>query len=254
MQIRKFLYFLPLAFLISATGCTSWYENTHPTRSVVPNPQQVSVVQPMPNRTGREITPSEVVYRSISEQEYNHQPTKQRTKKRRSITPRRASRADDTIVAMPGSERTNQILATHQTEINAKEKSRNTNITLAANSINGKIVQPGEIFSFNETVGPTIKSRGYKKGMIYIDGKKSEGFGGGVCQVSSTLHMAAKQAGMTIIERHDHSLPVGYAKSGEEAATSYGSIDFRFRNDKPHPIIIHSGVVDGVVRAELRSM
>jgi len=142
-------------------------------------------------------------------------------------------------------------LASHETEFNAKETNRANNIELAAKTINGHIVQPGEIFSFNETVGPTNQKRGYKKGTIFIQGEKHEGFGGGVCQVSTTIFNAAEDAGMTILERHDHSLPVTYAESGEEAATSYGGIDFKFQNDKPHPVVIHCVVKDGKVRATI---
>jgi len=142
-------------------------------------------------------------------------------------------------------------LASHQTEFNAKETNRASNIELAAKTINGHIVQPGETFSFNETVGPTNQKRGYKKGTIFIQGEKHEGFGGGVCQVSTTIFNAAEDAGMTILERHDHSLPVTYAKSGEEAATSYGGIDFKFQNDKPHPVVINCAVKDGKITATI---
>ena len=138
-------------------------------------------------------------------------------------------------------------LASHKTEFNAKEDSRNTNITRASNSINGHVVRPGETFSYNQTVGPTIERRGYKEGTIFVQGEKKKGFGGGVCQVSSTLSVAADEAGMTIIERHDHSRPVSYANEGEEAATSYGGIDFKFKNEKPFPIVIKSSVEDGTI-------
>jgi len=133
-------------------------------------------------------------------------------------------------------------IAKHETEFNAKDKNRTTNIARAAETINGHIVQPGETFSYNETVGPTNEKRGYKKGTILIKGKKAEGVGGGVCQVSTTLCGAATDAGMDIIERHDHSKPVGYAEEGEEAATSYGGIDFKFKNDKSSPVQINASV------------
>ena len=142
---------------------------------------------------------------------------------------------------------TKRELASHKTEFNAKEQARNTNITRASNSINGHVVQPGGTFSYNETVGPTIERRGYKEGTIYVQGEKKKGFGGGVCQVSSTLSVAAEEAGMKIIERHDHSLPVTYAKEGEEAATSYGGIDFKFKNEKPFPVVIRSSVEGGTI-------
>ena len=138
-------------------------------------------------------------------------------------------------------------LSSHKTEFNAKEDSRSTNIAKASNSINGHTVQPGATFSYNETVGPTVERRGYKEGTIFVQGEKKKGFGGGVCQVSSTLSVAAEEAGMTILERHDHSRPVSYAKEGEEAATSYGGIDFKFKNEKPFPVVIKSTVEGGTI-------
>ena len=141
----------------------------------------------------------------------------------------------------------NRELAAHKTEFNAKEEARVTNITRASNSINGHVVKPGETFSYNETVGPTIERRGYKEGTIFVEGEKKKGFGGGVCQVSTTLSIAADEAGMTIIERHDHSRPVSYAKEGEEAATSYGGLDFKFKNEKPFPVVIRSSVEGGTI-------
>ena len=143
-------------------------------------------------------------------------------------------------------------LGTHTTEFNADEKNRVTNITNASNSINGHVVQSGETFSYNQTVGPTIERRGYKKGIIYVDGEKKEGFGGGVCQVSTTLSVAAENAGMKITERHDHSRPVSYAEEGDEAATSYGGLDFKFVNEKPFPVVINSTVHGGMISVDIR--
>jgi len=144
-----------------------------------------------------------------------------------------------------------QELATHSTSFNADDENRKTNITRASNTINGHIVQPGETFSYNETVGPTIERRGYKESIVFVDGEKEKGFGGGVCQVSTTLSIAADNAGMTITERHDHSRPVTYANEGEEAATSYGGIDFKFKNEKSFPIAIHSSVQDGTITVSI---
>ncbi|MCL2287156.1 MAG: VanW family protein [Firmicutes bacterium] len=145
-------------------------------------------------------------------------------------------------------------LAVHETEFSENEKNRNTNIMRAAEAIDGHIVQPGAVFSYNKTVGPTNEKRGYKKSTIFVDGEKTKGVGGGVCQVSTTLFNAAEEAGMTILERHDHSRPVEYAKSGEEAATSYGGIDFKFKNEKPYPIIINAAVNNGKIRVAISAV
>ena len=141
-----------------------------------------------------------------------------------------------------------QELGSHSTEFDASDENRATNIRQASKTINGTVVEPGASFSYNQTVGPTIERRGYKESIIYVDGEKEKGVGGGVCQVSTTLSIAADNAGMTITERHDHSRPVTYANEGEEAATSYGGIDFKFKNEKSFPVIITSSVQGGTIR------
>ena len=117
-------------------------------------------------------------------------------------------------------------------------KGRVHNIRHAAATIDGTVLQPGETFSYNNALGPTTKANGYKKARIFVRGKDAEGYGGGVCQVSSTLYNAAEIAGLEIIERHPHSKPVAYVEEGRDAATSYGGIDLRFQNTKDYAIRI----------------
>ena len=145
-------------------------------------------------------------------------------------------------------------LGQFSTEFNTKEKNRSHNIRLAATAINRYVVPPGATFSYNYVVGDTNKARGYKKSTIFIKGEKFTSYGGGVCQVSTTLYNAAARAGMTIVERHDHSRPVPYAKAGQEAATSYGGIDFKFTNTLPFPIMITSYVEKGTVSVALHAL
>ncbi|MCL1845004.1 MAG: VanW family protein [Defluviitaleaceae bacterium] len=138
--------------------------------------------------------------------------------------------------------------AYYETKFELDDEGRTTNITLAARAINGTTVAPGEIFSFNETVGSTTAERGYKEAIVFRGGEKDKNFGGGVCQVSTTLCNAANAAGMKITERHDHSLPVQYVGNDLEAATSQnGNLDFKFKNEKNHPVTIRSGVENGVI-------
>ena len=144
-----------------------------------------------------------------------------------------------------------KVLASHTTKFDAKDENRTNNIIRAGSSINGHVVEPGMTFSYNQTVGPTIERRGYEEGTIFVQGEKKKGFGGGVCQVSTTLCVAVDKAGMTIVERHDHSRPVSYAKEGEEAATSYGGIDFKFKNDNPYPVVINCSVEGGTVTVSI---
>jgi len=108
---------------------------------------------------------------------------------------------------------------------------RNTNISLACKALNGTIVKPGHTFSFNNTLGYTSAAKGYKKAGILVNGKSSAALGGGICQVSSTLYNAVLKAGLKVVERHPHSAPVGYVPKGRDATVSYGSVDFKFRNN-----------------------
>ena len=146
-----------------------------------------------------------------------------------------------------------KVLGDYTTKFTAEPKSRNMNISHAAESIDGIVIEPGEIFSYNNAVGPTTQKNGYKRARIFVRGKKSYGYGGGVCQVSSTLYNAATEADMEIIERHNHSLPVEYVPKGKDAATSYGGIDFKFKNPFDYPVKIDAKVTDESVTVRILS-
>ncbi|MGI6361740.1 MAG: VanW family protein [Bacillota bacterium] len=133
---------------------------------------------------------------------------------------------------------TTALLGSYTTYFDAGLINRTTNIRLAAQAINNKVVKPGATFSFNSTVGPRTPAKGYKKAIIFQNGKQVQGYGGGVCQVSTTLFNAARSAKLTIVERHSHSLPVSYATPGNDASVYYGVTDFRFRNNTKNDILI----------------
>jgi vancomycin resistance protein YoaR len=158
------------------------------------------------------------------------------------------------VITSPDMRTTSELLGTFSTKFAAWRKNRSSNIKKASDKINSVVVKPGEVFSYNKTVGPTSRKNGYKLATIFIKGEKYEGYGGGVCQVSSTLYNAAANAGLEIIERHDHSRPVPYVEKGKEAATSYGGIDFKFKNNKPFPIKILSEVEDGTVSVTINAV
>lgn len=118
------------------------------------------------------------------------------------------------------------------------------NITLAASRINGILVAPKEVFSFNKAIGDISKFTGYKEAYVIKSGKTVLGDGGGVCQVSTTLFRAVLDAGLPIIERHAHTYRVAYYEQnfppGLDATIYSPSIDFRFRNDTGKHILIQS--------------
>lgn len=130
---------------------------------------------------------------------------------------------------------------------------RGSNIGLAAESIDGTILLPGEEFSFNEIVGPRTAEKGYKIAHIYVEGEIRDGTGGGVCQVSTTLYNAVLRANLEVTERHNHMFTVGYVPLGTDAAVSYGYADLKFKNTTGYPLIIKAVVNNNAVNFKLIS-
>ena len=128
---------------------------------------------------------------------------------------------------------------------------RTTNLRLASNKINGTVVMPGEKFSFNKVVGRRTVEAGYKNAAIFSDGQVTDGLGGGICQVTSTLYNAAVFANLEIVSRRNHMFVPSYVKGGRDATVVYGSTDFVFENSRSYPIKILSSVQDGVARVQI---
>lgn len=123
-----------------------------------------------------------------------------------------------------------KMVSYYQTTFNSKNKARTTNIRIARKSINGLIIEPGEVISFNELVGPRTKEAGFLEAGSYANGKKVTSVGGGICQLASTWSAATLKMNLKIIERHRHSLPVSYISPEKEATVAYGIKDFKFQN------------------------
>ncbi len=127
-------------------------------------------------------------------------------------------------------------LSTVTSSFNASLVGRTTNVKLACDHCNNVILNPGDEFSYNKTVGPRTYERGFKDATIYVSDTTEEGVGGGICQVSSTIYSAALHADLKISERHNHSYMITYVPLGEDATVAYGSKDFRFVNNTDYPI------------------
>ena len=136
-------------------------------------------------------------------------------------------------------------LARTATNLDEGNAPRTNNIRLAAQAINGTILNPGDEFSYNGTVGERTAARGYQEAHAYSGGKIIDEFGGGVCQPSSTLYMAVLRADLKVIERHNHSFTVSYTPLGEDATVDYGNLDFRFVNNTAYPVKILAEQTDG---------
>ena len=129
-------------------------------------------------------------------------------------------------------------VAEANTDIIDKGENRFNNILLACQKISGIKLSAGEEFSFNKITGRKTVKNGYKTAPVLVDGEKSYGIGGGVCQVSTTIYMAAKSGGFEITEHYNHSESVVYAPKGMDATVVYGLKDFKFRNNSDDDIYI----------------
>lgn len=139
----------------------------------------------------------------------------------------------------------NGVLASFTTEYREDETNRVHNIRLAAEKIDNILLMPGELFSFNELVGPRDAAHGYKESLIIFNQEFVEGYGGGICQLVSTLYNTVLRGECSIVERHAHSLGVSYVPPGLDATVAYGTLDFQFRNGYPSPVLIHTQAEDG---------
>lgn len=128
---------------------------------------------------------------------------------------------------------------------------RAVNVELAAQRINGVVVQPGDSFSFSNTILERTSANGYVEAPIFISGKKGTGIGGGVCQVSSTLYAAMVYAGLPATERHAHSLPVDYLPEGLDATIAGNYMDLRFTNTFSQPLLIEASADGGTLTVTL---
>lgn len=158
---------------------------------------------------------------------------------------------DEPDVRVEDLNKINTQLAVFTTSFNRGKVARTHNLTIAAEAINGTVIKPGDVFSYNKEVGPRVLARGFQEAIIFVNGKQEPGIGGGICQVSSTLYNSALLSGMKIVERHHHSRTVTYVTSGRDATVSYGVIDFKFKNINKNPICIFSEVVGSNLKVEI---
>lgn len=147
----------------------------------------------------------------------------------------------------------NSNISSFSTSFTSSSMERSNNIEKAASFINGKILMPGEIFSFNDTVGERTSERGFLEAPVIVDNKIESGYGGGICQVSSTLYNSVLLAGMNAIERTHHTLPSSYVKLGMDATVDWNNIDFKFKNTFNYPILIEASTTNRILKVNIYS-
>ncbi|HWL84282.1 MAG TPA: VanW family protein [Polyangiaceae bacterium] len=128
---------------------------------------------------------------------------------------------------------------------------RGQNIDMAASKLNGLVLSPGELVSFNDVVGERSEENGFQKSWEIFKGEMKEGVGGGTCQVASTVHAAAFFAGLDIVERLPHSRPSAYIPMGLDATVVYPIVDMKLRNPFKFPVVLHAAVEGNRLRVAM---
>ncbi len=161
------------------------------------------------------------------------------------VIPLKITKANVTVSSL-GSRAFPDELSVFTTRYDAGNVSRTTNLSIACSKLNGYVIQPGEVFSYNKALGKRSVENGYKEAAIYTSNGVENGLGGGICQISSTLYNAVLMANLGIEERHNHSYTTSYSDPGKDATVVYGSLDFKFKNTRKYPVKIEAYIKSGV--------
>ena len=130
------------------------------------------------------------------------------------------------------------------TSLRGSSSNRIQNIQIAISKMNQMVLLPGQEVSMDVVFLPRTRANGYREAGAYLNGKTIQALGGGICQASSTIYNAAMNSGLTVLERHAHSMSVSYLPLGMDAAISSGSKDLKLRNDYPFPVLFE-GYTEG---------
>ena len=149
-------------------------------------------------------------------------------------------------ISQIGSEAFPDQLATFTTRFDVSDVDRSTNLKIACQKINGKVILAGETFSYNKALGARTAAAGYKNGKIYEAGQVVDGIGGGICQISSTLYNSVLLADLEIVERRNHQFVTSYVGPGRDATVVYGVTDFKFKNTRQYPVRISATAQNGI--------
>ena len=142
-------------------------------------------------------------------------------------------------------------LATFTTRFDVSDVDRSTNLRIACQKINGKVVLSGDTFSYNKALGARTAAAGYKNGKIYSGGEVVDRIGGGICQISSTLYNSVLLANLQIVERRNHQFVTSYVGAGRDATVVYGVTDFKFKNTRQYPVRIVASAQNGIATVSI---
>jgi vancomycin resistance protein YoaR len=143
-------------------------------------------------------------------------------------------------------------LARYTTSLLGSSSARLANIRLACAALDGRVLEPGEVLSFNDAVGPRTSERGYQMAPAILHEERQVQLGGGICQPASNLFVAALLAGMSVVERWRHSSAVDYIALGHDATIAWGAKDLRLRNELDQRVRLHFVHTGAALSAEVR--
>ena len=142
------------------------------------------------------------------------------------------------------------VLGECQTQVKGTS-ARRSNVKLSASSINGYVLNTGDVFSYNGVVGQRTAARGYQAAPAYVKGETVDEIGGGICQTSSTLYLACLRGNLKITERYAHRYVPSYVPAGMDATVSWGGPDYKFTNDTDYPIKIVASYANGYLTVKV---
>ena len=145
------------------------------------------------------------------------------------------------------------ILASFSTTLTGSVPGRTHNIRLVCRELDGVVMAPGDVLSFNRRVGPRTAERGYCDAPVILRESRQLQLGGGICQAASTLFVAALVSGLSVVKRHRHSNPVDYIPLGQDATISWGVKDLQLRNDLDQPVRVHLEVLGATLTARIEA-
>jgi hypothetical protein len=140
-------------------------------------------------------------------------------------------------------------LGAYSTTLIGSLPARTANIRLSAQALDGAVIAPGEVLSFDERVGPRTAERGYLDAPVILREAKDVQVGGGICQVASTMFAAALLSGLSVPRRYRHSFPVDYIAPAHDATIAWGAKDLRVRNDLDQPVRLRLQVLGSTLSA-----